>query len=348
MLINPLVCQDVSGLEYPMPYTFRATLPALCLSLILPCALPVMAADPAPGKDSTTEAAPADRQLLLERSQEDAAALQRQLPLEEQQQLQAGSDTFLALWKPANSDQPKGTVIILPGADETADWPQAVGPLRRRFPDEGWGSLSLTLPDTPNSGSLPRIDDPAVTVAATADKTADKGTKAADTAKPAEPENTAEADAAASVARAAAADELAKAEAARVFARIDSAMAFAQQKKSRTVVLLGHGSGAYWAARYVSEKPSPLIQKLVMISAQEPATAKPHLDELTTSLKVKTADFVYKDLAQNREAALQRLQASKRSKNVTYTQVALTTLPGDSAAQQEQLFRRVRGWLEPK
>jgi len=345
MLINPLGCQDVSGLEYPMSYTFRATLPAVCLWLILPCALSVMAADPAPGKDSTTEATPTDRQLLLDRSQEDAAALQRQLPLEEQQQLQAGGNSFLALWKPANIDQPKGVVIILPGADESADWPQAVGPLRRRFPDEGWGSLSLTLPDTPNSGSLPRIEEaaPAAVSAAPA-----KDAKVADAEKSAEPEDTAEADAAASVARAAAADELAKAEAERIFARIDSAVAFAQQKKAHSIVLLGHGSGAYWAARYLSERPSPLIQKLVMISAQEPSTAKPRLDELATTLKVKTADFVYKDLAQNRDEALQRLQASKRSKSVTYTQVTLATLPGDSAAQQEQLFRRVRGWLEPK
>jgi hypothetical protein len=342
MLINPLGCRDVSGLEYPMSYTYRATLPALCLSLILPCALPVMAADPAPGKNPTTEAAPVERQVLLERSQEDAAALQRQLPPDEQQPLLAGNDSFLALWKPANIDQPKGVVIILPGADESADWPQAVGPLRRKFPDEGWGSLSVTLPDTPNSGSLPRIED------APAPPTPAKDAKVADAAKSAEPDNAAEDDAAASVARAAAADELAKAEAERIFARIDSAVAFAQQKKAHSIVLLGHGSGAYWAARYLSERPSPLIQRLVMVSAQEPLTAKPNLNELATTLKVKTADFIYKDLAQNRDAALQRLQASKRSKNVTYTQVALTTLPGDGSAQQEQLFRRVRGWLEPK
>lgn len=323
-----------------MSYTFSATFPALCLSLILPCALPVMAADPAPDKP-VVEAAPA----LLDRSQEDTLALQRQLPPQEQQQLQADSDSFLALWKPANVSQPKGAVIIIPGADESADWPQAIGPLRRKFPDVGWASLSLTLPDVPNDGSLPRIEDTTAVVdqAATA-----KDTKPDDASKKAEPANTAEADAAASVARAAAVEERAKAEAARIFARIESAIAYAQQQKAHSIVLLGHGSGAYWAARYLSERPSPLIQKLIMVSAQEPSNAKPPLDELTTTLKVKTADFVYKDLPQNRQAALQRLQASNRTKNVGYKQVTLTALPGDDAGEQEQLFRRVRGWLEAK
>jgi hypothetical protein len=323
-----------------MSYTFSATFPALCLSLILPCALPVMAADPVPDKP-VVEAAPA----LLDRSQEDTLALQRQLPQQEQQQLQADSDSFLALWKPANVSQPKGAVIIIPGADESADWPQAIGPLRRKFPDIGWASLSLTLPDVPNDGSLPRIEE---TTAVVDQAAAAKDTKPDDASKKAEPANTAEADAAASVARAAAVEERTKAEAERIFARIESAIAYAQQQKAHSIVLLGHGSGAYWAARYLSERPSPLIQKLIMVSAQEPSNAKPPLDELTTTLKVKTADFVYQDLPQNRQAALQRLQASKRTKNVGYKQVTLTALPGDDAGEQEQLFRRVRGWLEAK
>ena len=124
----------------------RTTLPALCLSLILPCTL--HAADgetPEPAKEA--QPAPVQRQALNERSQDDALALERQAPKEEQQTLQAGSESFLALWKPANSGDPEGALIILAGAGETADWPKAVGPLRRKFPDAGWHSLSLSLPD---------------------------------------------------------------------------------------------------------------------------------------------------------------------------------------------------------
>ena len=88
--------------------SLRLALAALCLS----SALPVLAADPAPATkpaESAPDVQQSDaRQPLPERSQEDAAALERQLPTDEQQQLQAGDDTFLALWKPANSSDPSG------------------------------------------------------------------------------------------------------------------------------------------------------------------------------------------------------------------------------------------------
>ena len=65
-----------------MPSVYRLALPALCLSLILPCAFSVEAADPAPAAtDKPAEEKPAERQPLLERSQEEAAALQRKLLL---------------------------------------------------------------------------------------------------------------------------------------------------------------------------------------------------------------------------------------------------------------------------
>src|SRR5690606_28431291 len=104
----------------------------------------------------------------------------------------------------------------------------------------------------------------------------------------------AEKEAAAAAEKADAAAQRAKAEADRIFARIDSAIAFAQQNKARTIVLLGHGNGAYSAARYVSEKPSPLFQHFVMVSAREPAEAKPLLATLVPTLKVKASDFIYK------------------------------------------------------
>ncbi len=326
-----------------MSYTFRAILPSLCLALILPCALPVMAADPEPGKDKPAEPA-VERAPLLPRTQEDALALEGRLPVADQQQLQAGDSSFLALWKPANTDDPKGAVIIIPGADESADAPGAVGPLRRKFPDIGWASLSLTLPDQQADYSEAREQDPATTDAATADKSkeAPKAAEPSDADKAA----AAEKEAAAETARAAAADELAKAQAEQIFARIDSAISFAQQNKARSIVLLGHGSGAYWAARYLSERQAPLVQKLVMLTAREPLDTKPLLTELVPALKVKTSDFIYKEQTQARNAAQERLQVSKRKKGPGFTQVVLTAIPGNSAAEQEQMFRRVRGWVE--
>jgi predicted alpha/beta hydrolase family esterase len=84
-----------------------------------------------------------------------------------------------------------------------------------------------------------------------------------------------------------------QADAERIFARLDAAVAFAQQHKARSIVLIGHGSGAYWAARYLSEKQPPQVQKLVMVAAQTPARVEHDLESLTPTLKVPTADIYY-------------------------------------------------------
>lgn len=326
-----------------MPSVYRLAMPALCLSLILPCAFSVEAADSAPAAsaEKPAEAKPVERQPLLERSQEEAAALGRTVPAQEQQQLQAGSDTFLALWKTANTAEPKGAVIIIPGAGETADWPQAIGPLRQKLPDAKWSSLSITLPDLQSDAIAPRVVEPAA-----APKALETASKDATTAQPIEQAAGGEAEVADQVA-ADTVDEQEKADGERIFARIDAAIAYAEQQSARSIVVLGHGTGAYWAARYLSEKQTAQVEKFVMVDAQTPAKAKPALAELTPTLKLPTADIFYMDKALDRNAALERMQASKRLKTSAFSQVALQALP-DKKAEQEQLLRRVRGWLNPQ
>jgi len=126
--------------------TIRPALAALCLAL-LP-ASPVLLAE----EDAAAPAA--ERAPLEERSREAASGLERQLPAREHQRLKAGEESFLVLWQPANVDEPSGLVILLPGEGESADWPEAVGPLRRELPDAGWSTLALTLPD-PSGDPLP-------------------------------------------------------------------------------------------------------------------------------------------------------------------------------------------------
>ncbi|MCT6962828.1 alpha/beta hydrolase family protein, partial [Salmonella enterica subsp. enterica serovar Typhimurium] len=76
-------------------------------SLLFTAVFSAQAADaPAPVAEK-----PHERQPQPERTREEASALERQIPRDEQQQLQAGSDSFLALWKPANSAEAEGVVI---------------------------------------------------------------------------------------------------------------------------------------------------------------------------------------------------------------------------------------------
>ena len=306
--------------------------------------------------NTAAEATEPVRAPLAERSEMEATALAQQLEPQEQQHLQAGDERFLALWLPANTAESSGVVIILPGDAETADWPQSVGPLRHKLPNAGWHSLSLTLPD-PN-GDAPPLRSPApqtqtqapseppvepdpATAASeeantpadapradTRDNSLDNGETAASKAKSIEEQQQAHAD--------------------RVLARIESAIGFAEQQQAKTVVLLGHGSGAYWAARYLAERKPGNIHNLLMVAAALPAGYTPPLDELIPQLPQATGDFYYKDLPADRTAALKRSQASKRQKQSGYTQVAMKALPGNRDAEQEQLYRRIRGWLTLK
>ncbi|MFK3682947.1 alpha/beta hydrolase family protein [Pseudomonas sp. NPDC088890] len=326
---------------------YRTTLAMFCLASILP--LGAQAEDAEKAAPAAEAAVPTPRAALLERSQEDAQALERRVAKAEQQTLQAGNESFLALWKPANDSDPKGALIIVPGAGENADWPTTVGPLRSKFPDAGWHTLSVSLPDL-------LADSPQARVESTPAPQPDKGTGESAPAKDTPADANAnvaqatapEADTAQSTDAVEASEHNDQADAERIFARLDAAVAYAQEQKARSIVLLGNGSGAYWAARYLSEKQPPQVQKLVMVAAQTPARVEHDLESLTPTLKVPAADLYYATRTGDRHAAQLRLQASKRQKDSQYRQLSLIAMPGNKAAEQEQLFRRVRGWLSPQ
>ena len=327
---------------------YRTTLAAFCLASLLPFTAMAAEAEPEAETPPATTPAPSPRLPLAERSQEDARALERQVPKAEQQTLQAGSEQFLALWKPANDSDPKGAVIIVPGAGETADWPKAVGPLRRKFPDAGWHSLSVSLPDLLADSPQARVEpSPPATPAQGEGQSAPAKDTPADANANVAQATAAEADTAQATDAVETSDNQDPADAERIFARLDAAVEYAQQHNARSIVLLGHGSGAYWAARYVSERQPPQVQKLVMVSAQTPARVEHDLESLAPTLKLPTADIYYATRTRDRHAAELRLQASKRQKDSQYRQMLLIAMPGNPAADQEQLFRRVRGWLSP-
>lgn len=309
-----------------------------CL-LSCPAAWAEEPAEDAPA-DSADAPAASERPLLPERSISDAQTLEQRLDKREQQMLQAGAESFLALWLPANVGEPSGAVILLPGDVENADGAAAIGPLRRKLPDAGWHSLSLTLPD-PDGDPLPLRTAATATAAPQSDTTTTESAPAAESP----PEATVDEAAQPADGGAISPEQRRQAHVERVMARIDAAIAFANQQQAREIVLLGHGSGAYWAARYLSERQPDNVQNLLMVAAELPAGFAPPLDEMVAQLGVATGDFFYKDQATERMAALKRLQASKRAKLPTYIQVSMKALPGNLDVQQEQLYRRLRGWL---
>ena len=333
-----------------MPRAIRPLLAALSLSLLVPIGSPLQAEEPGTTGETASDqgaaldppAADPGRPAQTERSADAARALSRHLPSQEQQLLQAGDESFLALWLPANTAEAHGVVVLVAGAGESADWPKVLGPLRRKLPDGGWHSLTLSLPDPQDS--LPPAPEPrtANAPASTAEPVpidaapgaADEPLPGADAA-PAEPSPQADQPLQGPGER----------HAQRIKQRIAAALEVARQQQAKHIVLLGHGSGGYWSTRYLSEERPTDVRSLLLVDVQPADGASPGLDELQAGLKLATGDFYYQDRQLERQAAARRAQASRRQEHPAYTQVALKALPGNPEIEQEQLYRRLRGWL---
>ncbi|TCD18780.1 DUF3530 family protein [Pseudomonas sp. IC_126] len=330
---------------------FRDSLRLLALLSAATTALSVSATD----EPATQETAPApatiERPPLPSRSDTMAADLLRQLPSAEFVNLTAGFDDFVALWRPANIGEAKGVIILLPGEGESADWPRGIGPLRRGLPDYGWHTLSLSLPDSPSpipaavpdepaeppveqteaDAEPPEEDEPPSEAGYLPEETAatpDEAPIDAETDEPAEP----------AVAQPNQAEQIDE--------RIEAALAFARSKQPAAIVLLGQGTGSYWAARYLQQLAPADVRHLLMIQPRQPDEQDEPLARLVAALKLATGDIYYRNSVSQRSAARERLNASRRNSHPAYRQVGLQPLNGDLETGQEQLLRRVRGLLD--
>ncbi|MTZ13589.1 DUF3530 family protein [Pseudomonas sp. JL972] len=307
-----------------------------------------------PQQNQANEAPTTPRSAVQPRSAALADGLRRQLDHDAQLQL-GGDDAFLALWQPANTAKPRGVLIIVPSEGETADWPSVVAPLRRALPEHGWHTLSLTPTDamtdplahltTPAQASTPAPAEDAVEAdAAGADADADAEQASAQPAGAGYlPEQTAPADDEPSAAPTPPEQDATPASHVdRMQARLAAAVEHARSAKPAEIVLVGHGTGAYWASQYLAQMQPKDIRQLIVIDPQRPASAEQSLEDLLSALPTAVGDFH----TDERSAALQRRNAARRADHPDYHQVALPALAADRYGAQEQLVRRVRGWLD--
>ncbi|MGE6531048.1 alpha/beta hydrolase family protein [Pseudomonas sp. NPDC077382] len=302
------------------------------------------------------EAAPApvaaDRPALPSRSETMAADLLRQLPASEFVSLNAGKKDFVALWRPANVAEPKGVIVMLPGEGESADWPRGVGPLRRGLPGHGWHTLSLSLPDSPGL-VLPMATESTPEQPTDAPET--EAEQASGDPAPSEagylPEETAAVPGEPAVDGGDAQDPAETPapkpeQAEQITARIEAALAFARSKQPSAIVLLGQGTGGYWAARYLQQQAPQDVRHLLMVQPRQPDGQEEPLAQLVPTLKLTIGDFYYKDVTSDQRTARERLNASRRIQHPAYRQVGLPRQTGERQTDQEVLVRRVRGWLK--
>lgn len=300
------------------------------------------------------------------RSASRASDLASRLPASEVLELVTETESFMALWQPANVAAPKGVILILPGEGESADWPSGIAPLRRKLPDYGWHTLSLSLPEAsyvmPRSSgeTQPSVPDSASVPAEAVEPNLpeEAGYLPEETAAPTEEdlsepdtpagEPSAEEEGATEAGTTAVTEEDSVEELelhVRIDQRISAALEHARNLEVDTIILLGQGSGAYWAARHLVQLTQDDVTRLAMVQPNQAEGQEP-LADLIPALKIPVGDFYYRENTRAQHEARQRLNISRRVDHPHYHQVGLSELAGGYSVRQEQLVRRIRGWLD--
>jgi len=309
----------------------------------------------APQEAPAEEPAATPRPSPQTRSEALAAGLQRQL--EATAQLQLGDeDKFLALWHPANTAKARGVLVIMPSEGETADWPRAIGPLRRGLPEHGWHTLSLTPADPalspgprPPAAETPTAEEKPESVEDTEPDATDAQPAAAQTTSAGYlPEQTAGADNDESTPTQDEQDTPSPTDAERMLARLDAAIEHARTLQAPMIVMVGHGTGAYWASQYLTQLQPKEVGQLIVIDPRAPSRPDQPIETYIAALKIGVGDFYTSTRRPAQEQALQRRNAARRADHPDYRQVALPAVENDRFGAQEQLVRRVRGWLDRK
>lgn len=339
----------------------------LTLSVGLYC-ITSSAADKTPDAalESIAPAPPMVRSPILGRNVLAAQAIQLSADAKQLIDLTTAVEHFSALYLPANIAEPRGMVILLPGAEESFDWPVAIGTLRRKLPDAGWHTLSLNLPelpiDTPRphkvtadsvAEQIPVLPPEPVSTVEEHTELESESEETLEAEPEAEDEVTSEELApAAPMENTAPEPEPATPEAIvipaypeRIDNFIDAAIAYAQTLSAAEVVLLGHHEGAHWVLNYQHQAGGAMPLRRVLVSPRSSTLLDTSYIDLIAASQQPIADFYYKNDPIAQHAAQQRLAASRRAARKNYRQISLTTGTAIQALEQEYLLRRVKGWL---
>lgn len=131
-------------------------------------------------------------------------------------------------------------------------------------------------------------------------------------------------------------------------ARIDAGVAFLRARGIRNIVLVGHSLGALMGAYYLSRGGAPAIRAFVAIGiggyGKDPRTDTPALLE---KIRIPVLDlFGGRDLEHVRRTAKARTAAARRADNRGYRQVVVEGADHFFRGLEDDLVKRVWGWLE--
>lgn len=317
---------------------------SLCLALSLS---PALAQDDSKEtfEESTPVAVevapPLPRPELPNRSQAALQLFQQQLG-EELIEIPSTNATLAALYLPANSPEPKGIVVLIPGAHEHANTQRYIGSLRHALADKGWHSLSLNLPD-PSFQPL-YIKGKALTTAPQTEAPIDTADTAEDTeaASALNPNTETESEQTARPPVTTESEAFAPPYNVLISELLSDALAHAQTISPQPVILLAQHEGAYWALEQALHN-QPAANALILLDPRLPEEATHSFAQLIEPLSVTSVEL-YSPLLNKRESeATHRRKAAKRNPTQSYQHIRVNEQ--NSALAQQAMQTKVLGWL---
>lgn len=236
-----------------------------------------------------------------------------QLPPNQFRWLGAEDASFPALWIEQTTGNPQGGALIVHDDGQHPDWPRLIKDMRLHLPENGWSTLAISVPPRPSPLVPPRTTEDGETIPGSA-----AGSEP-------DPDFTPE-----------------------IRRRLQTGFAeLANNEGLLNVVIVGVGSGAVHAARFVVEDLQ--LQNiegagfgLVLVGAHERDTEE--LMDLLAEVTIPVLD-VYLPGNRTRQAAQQRRAAVERNGLTTMTQVQEQPWATAHRSGPQVVTRRTWGWL---
>lgn len=233
---------------------------------------------------------------------------QNALQGEQVQELETAQERFIALWLEQRTSAPEGGVLILHDVGHTPDWPYLLQQTRKYLPDTGWSTLAIDLP-TPQHvaiGQIPLSDTAAAPATAQSDTDWES----------------------------------------RILDRIASGIRYLNNQGIFNIAVLGYGDGAYWGARYLTERLSEEEEDGYALILYEPTLAYPELADFLGQLTIPTLDVYMADSDFAHRRAKERKAAALREDHPDYLQIHDASRHGFYGSPDiDRSTRRVWGWL---
>lgn len=267
-------------------------------------------------------------------------------------ELDAHNDSYTALFLPANSHQPLGRMVMVPGLQQPADAPGIIAMLRSSVTDKSWHSLVLHLPDLPfaalqisaapdpQAGELAPdqlSDDVLLPKHEPQEAAAEQEAPAAEEAQQEQQEPQEHQEKAAQAAEQAFVRQVAR----QLELALSRAMPEGQQ--GGQLLLLQNGSAAV-VLQLLQSQPelADRLDHLLLLNPQDDELAESTLVQLIEASTLDITEFNSAAGQVRQQQAEQRKRAGQRKRQGSYRQIRLDPYQADQAAQAN---RRIVGWL---